>query len=81
MDLFRVVGCALHTIYFWTIDDRSGTITVGDLNGATAGHRRFAHSNTLYHVYVLTDEDGDLVEGYQYDAYGKRRIVTTDFTD
>ena len=32
--------------------------------------------NTLYHVYGLTDEEGNLVEGYQYDAYGKATIFT-----
>jgi len=60
----------------WTIDDRSGTITVGDLNDAAGGHRHFAHNNTLYHVYGLTDEEGNLVEGYQYDAYGKATVFT-----
>ena len=50
----------------WTTDDRAGTITVGDLNDAAGGHRHFAHNNTLYHVYGLTDEEGNLVEGYQY---------------
>lgn len=32
--------------------------------------------NTLYHVYGLTNESGNLVEGCQYDAYGKATVLT-----
>ncbi|HKV33738.1 MAG TPA: RHS repeat-associated core domain-containing protein [Pyrinomonadaceae bacterium] len=38
--------------------------------------RLFYHQNTLYSVFALTDTSGALVEGYQYDAYGKQTIIT-----
>ena len=59
----------------WTIDDRDG-VTIAQLNNGSGSDRHFAHCNTLYHVYGLTDEDGNLVEAYQYDAYGKATVIT-----
>ena len=64
----------------WTIDDRDG-VTVAQLNDTTGAHRHFAHCNTLYHVYALTDETGTLVEAYEYDAYGKATVFTGDGSD
>ena len=64
----------------WTIDDRDG-VTVAQLNDTTGAHRHFAHCNTLYHVYALTDETGALVEAYEYNAYGKATVFTGDGAD
>lgn len=36
-----------------------------------ADQRLFYHQNTLYSVFALTDTTGTIVEGYQYDAYGR----------
>ncbi len=56
----------------WTIDDRTGAISVADLNDGTGNQRHFYHCNTLYHIYANTDETGALAEAVQaYDAYGK----------
>jgi len=60
----------------WTIDDRSGSITIADFNDSSGSERHFAHANTLYHIYGLTDETGAILEGYQYDAYGKATVFT-----
>ncbi len=59
----------------WTLDNRRGGITVAQLNDSMGNQRHFYHSNTLYHVYGLTDETGALKEGYQYDAYGRHTLV------
>jgi hypothetical protein len=40
----------------WTIDGRSGTISVGDLNDGRDSDRHFVRANTLYHDYGLTRE-------------------------
>src|SRR6056297_3590919 len=48
-----------------------------DLDLAT---RYFFHQNTLFSVAGLTDENGDLVEAYEYDPYG-RHVVITDGPD
>src|SRR5262249_27193133 len=50
-----------------------------DLNGdATAtgpgGQRLFYYRNALGSVYALTDNSGQVVEGYQYDAYGRQTV-------
>ena len=60
----------------WTLDNRAGGISVSDLNDASGAQRLFYHSNTLYNVYGLTDEAGNLLEAYQYDAYGKQTVIT-----
>ncbi|MBI4468981.1 MAG: RHS repeat-associated core domain-containing protein, partial [Acidobacteria bacterium] len=39
--------------------------------------RLFYHQNTLFSVFALTDRNGQLVEGYQYDAYGRQTIVAS----
>ncbi|MGR3221351.1 MAG: RHS repeat-associated core domain-containing protein, partial [Candidatus Anammoxibacter sp.] len=36
--------------------------------------RLFYHQNTQHSVHALTDDNGNIAEGYQYDAYG-RQIV------
>jgi RHS repeat-associated protein len=38
--------------------------------------RKFVHSNHLYSVAALTDNSGNVLERYRYDAYGQRLIVT-----
>ena len=39
--------------------------------------RLFYNQNTLYSVYALTDTTGKIVEGYQYDAYGRQTVFAT----
>lgn len=36
--------------------------------------RLFYEQNTLYNVYALTDVTGKILEGYQYDAYGRQTV-------
>ncbi len=60
----------------WTIDDRTGAGSVGDLNDGTGSERHFYHQNTLYSVYGLTDEAANLVESYMYDSYGRQTVIT-----
>ncbi len=50
-----------------------------DLNGngraTDAEDRRFVyHQNPLLSVFALTNSDGDVVEGYHYDAYGRATV-------
>ena len=59
----------------WTLDNRSGGITVAELNNGLGSQRHFYHCNTLYSTFALTDETGAIAEGYQYDAYGRTIIM------
>jgi len=59
----------------WTIESRAG-VTVAQLNNGTGDQRHFYAYNTLYSVHALNDQTGSLKEGYQYEAYGKRTILT-----
>ncbi|MBV7332819.1 RHS repeat-associated core domain-containing protein [Chloroflexi bacterium TSY] len=36
--------------------------------------RLYLHQNRHFSVYALTDSDGAIVEGYQYDAYGRQTL-------
>lgn len=49
---------------------------LGGGNTATGSgdQRLFYHQNTLYSVLALTDATGKIVEGYQYDAYGRHTV-------
>jgi RHS repeat-associated protein len=58
------------------MDDRSGGQTVSDLNDGSGDDRLFYHCNTQYSTFALTDEAGSIVEGYQYDAYGRQTVIT-----
>ena len=50
----------------------------GDNTAIGPGDERlFYHQNSLYSVLGLTDITGKLIEGYQYDAYGKQTVFTT----
>lgn len=70
--------CGNYLDEVWTIDKRSGGVTVADLNDGTGSDRHFYHQNTLYHVYALTDETGAIAEAVQsYDAYGKISALIT----
>jgi RHS repeat-associated protein len=40
------------------------------------GQALYYHQNTLYSVYGLSDGSGALVEGYEYDAYGRQTVFT-----
>ncbi len=42
------------------------------------GDRKFVHSNHLYSVAALTDNSGNVVERYRYDAYGQRTVLAAD---
>ncbi len=59
-----------------TRDDRSNGQTVADLNDGSGDDRLFYHCNTQYSTFALTDETGSIVEGYQYDAYGRQTVFT-----
>jgi RHS repeat-associated protein len=64
-----------------TLDDRSGGQTVADLNDGSGDDRLFYHCNTQYSTFALTDEAGSIVEGYQYDAYGRQTVITDPGSD
>jgi RHS repeat-associated protein len=64
-----------------TLDDRSDGQTIADLNDGTGDDRLFYHCNTLYSTFALTDEAGSIVEGYQYDAYGRQTVITNPGSD
>ena len=42
------------------------------------GERKFVHSNHLYSVAALTDNSGNVVERFRYDAYGQRTVLAAD---
>jgi len=42
-----------------------------DTVAVSSDDRSFYHQNTLGSVFALTDTTGKIVEGYQYDAYGR----------
>ena len=58
------------------IDDRSGGITIADLNDGTGAERLFYHQNTRFSTLALTNSAGAIVEGYLYDAYGLQTVFT-----
>ncbi len=60
----------------WTLDDRRNGGTIASLNDGGGSQRHLYHCNTLYHVYGLTDEVGQLREAYEYDAYGRQTVIT-----
>jgi len=64
-----------------TLDDRSGGQTVADLNDGSGDDRLFYHCNMQYSTFALTDETGIIVEGYQYDAYGRQTVITDPGSD
>jgi len=64
-----------------TLDNRSGGQTVADLNDGSGDDRLFYHCNTQYSTFALTDEIGSIVEGYQYDAYGRQTVITDPGSD
>ncbi|MGH2734799.1 MAG: RHS repeat-associated core domain-containing protein [Actinomycetota bacterium] len=59
------------------IDEALVMDTNRDANGRAtdAGDRRlFYHEDTLSSVRALTDSNGSVVEGYEYDAYGRQTV-------
>lgn len=47
----------------------------GDDTATGDGDQRlWYHQNSLYSVYALTDQQGEVVEGYLYDAYGRATV-------
>jgi RHS repeat-associated protein len=64
-----------------TLDDRSGGQSVADLNDGSGVDRLFYHCNTQYSTFALTNEEGGIVEGYQYDAYGRQTVITDPGSD
>ena len=46
----------------------------------TSAPRLFYHQNELYSTFALTDPTGAVVEGYQYDPYGKPTVLGPDFS-
>ena len=59
-------------------DDR-GTATVAQLNDGSGSDRQFQHHNTLFSVFVVTDEAGAVLERYQYDPYGNQTVMDASF--
>ena len=53
--------------------------TAGD--GGTAGADCFALRHHNYNVVALIDDDGTVVERYDYNPYGQRFVLDADFTD
>jgi RHS repeat-associated protein len=45
-----------------------------DTATSTNDQRLFYHQNTMYSVFALTDTTGRILEGYQYDAYGRQTV-------
>ena len=60
-------------------DDRQGGATVTQLNDGTGAERQFQHGNTLFSVFVVTDEAGAVLERYQYDPYGNQTVMDASF--
>jgi len=64
----------------WCIDSRlrsDGTvIPVADLHDDSGNERHFYHWNTRYSVCGLTNEEAELVEAYEYDAYGCQTVIS-----
>jgi hypothetical protein len=60
--------------------DRNTDVDNDDPNDPNAcldsggSERYFYHQDANYRVLALTDEDGDVVERYDYDAYGEPRL-------
>jgi RHS repeat-associated protein len=42
--------------------------------------RYFYHQNAIFSTFALTNGGGNIVEGYQYDAYGQQTVLQPDFT-
>ncbi len=66
-----------------TLDRRNGgAITIAELNDHVGDARLFYHCNTQYSVFALTTEgggpnpSGEIVEGYQFDAYGRHAVFS-----
>lgn len=59
-----------------TLDNRSGSVTVADLNDGLNAERHFYHQNTQFSVHGLTTEGGTLDVGYMYDPYGNHYLFT-----
>lgn len=61
-----------------------GAISIAELNdhSGRGDQRLFYHCNTQYSVFALTTEGGgpnppgEIVEGYQYDAYGRQTVFS-----
>ncbi len=48
-----------------------------DISG---GARYFYHQNAMYSTFALTDAAANIVEGYQYTAYGQPSVLNSTFT-
>jgi RHS repeat-associated protein len=45
-----------------------------DANDTSGDQRLFYYQDRLYSVYALADTSANIVEGYQYDAYGRQTV-------
>ena len=43
-------------------DDRQGGTTIAQLNDSTGSNRQFQHHNTLFSIFAVTDETGNVLE-------------------
>ena len=62
-----------------TRDDRTTASTILQLNDNTGLDRQFQHHNTLFSIFAVTDEAGNVLECYQYDPYGNITIFSATF--
>ena len=52
----------------------------GDTATGPRDQRLFYHQNALYSVFALTDDTGNVLESYLYDAYGRQTIISPGIT-
>lgn len=74
-----------------TIEERDGADTVARqyvygidvdeplIMDPSGGQRLFYHQNTLSSTFALTDSGGNIIEGYEYDAYGGQTVFGAGF--
>jgi RHS repeat-associated protein len=86
----KIDNLGVQTLYYYdgwrTVEEQSSTgvtqatYVFGNyldevLTMTRGGHTYYYSQNALWSVYALTDENGNGVEGYYYDAYGAQTVV------
>jgi len=70
----RVSGAVRSYVYGSYVDELLAILPASGV----VGERKFVHSNHLYSVAALTDNSGNVVERYRYDAYGQQTVLAAD---
>ena len=70
----RVSGAVRSYVYGSYVDELLAILPASGV----VGERKFVHANHLYSVAALTDNSGNVVERYRYDAYGQRTVLAAD---